>query len=74
VMIGPLPPKDSSDGHGEAVPERWTSRMPARYRCTPPTITLPDGADVLLGQGQARCPVPFLELKAGRTNEIRNTV
>jgi len=65
-----LPPLISSDGHLEVRPERWTSRMPARYReRAPRTITLPDGGDALLVEGQAPYPAPFLDLRAGRTNE-----
>src|SRR5262245_39410857 len=65
-----LPPLVSSDGHLEVRPERWTSRMPARFRhLAPRTITLPDGGDALLVEGQEPRPVPFLDLRAGRTNE-----
>src|SRR5262250_2681102 len=66
----PLPPLISSDGHLEVVPERWTPRMPVRYRDQAPrTIKLPDGGDAILVEGQAPYPVPFLDLRAGRTNE-----
>ncbi len=65
-----LPPLLSSDGHLEVRPERWTGRMPPRYRAAAPrTITLPDGGDALLVEGEAPRPVPFLDLRAGRTNE-----
>ena len=65
-----LPPLISSDGHLEVRPERWTPRMPARYRDKAPrTIKLPDGGDALLVEGQAPYPAPFLDLRAGRTNE-----
>jgi predicted TIM-barrel fold metal-dependent hydrolase len=65
-----LPPLLSSDGHLEVRPERWTPRMPARHRDRAPrTITLPDGGDAILVEGQAPYPVPFLDLRAGRTNE-----
>jgi predicted TIM-barrel fold metal-dependent hydrolase len=65
-----LPPLLSSDGHLEVRPERWTGRMPAQYRDTAPrTIKLPDGGDAILIEGQAPYPVPFLDLRAGRTNE-----
>jgi predicted TIM-barrel fold metal-dependent hydrolase len=65
-----LPPLISSDGHLEVLPERWTVRMPARYRDKAPrTITMPDGGDALLVEGQEPRPVPFLDLRAGRTNE-----
>ena len=35
----------------------------------PRTIKLPDGGDALLVEGQPPYPVPFLDLRAGRTNE-----
>ena len=39
-------PMLSSDGHLEALPERWSGRMPAKYRSLAPhTTTLPDGSD-----------------------------
>src|SRR3989442_8599834 len=65
-----LPPLISSDGHLEVLPERWTPRIPARYRDKAPrTIRLPDGGDALLVEGQEPRPVPFIDLRAGRTNE-----
>ena len=65
-----LLPLISSDGHLEVVPERWTPRMPARLRDRAPrTIKLPDGGDAILVEGQKPYPVPFLDLRAGRTNE-----
>ena len=65
-----LPPLLSSDGHLEVRPERWTPRMPASLRDKAPrTIKLPDGGDALLVEGQPPYPVPFLDLRAGRTNE-----
>ncbi len=65
-----LPPLVSSDGHLEVLPERWTARMPARLRDKAPrTIKLPDGGDALLVEGQEPRPVPFVDLRAGRTNE-----
>ena len=65
-----LPPLISSDGHLEVRPERWTPRMPARHReHAPRTIKLPDGGDAILVEGQAPYPAPFLDLRAGRTNE-----
>ena len=65
-----LPPLVSSDGHLEVVPERWTGRMPAAFRDKAPrTIKLPDGGDALLVEGQPPYPAPFLDLRAGRTNE-----
>jgi predicted TIM-barrel fold metal-dependent hydrolase len=68
--MSPLPPLLSSDGHLEVPPERWTPRMPARYRDKAPrTIRLPDGGDALLVEGQEPRPVPFIDLRAGRTSE-----
>ena len=65
-----LPPLISSDGHLEVRPERWTPRMPARLReLAPRTVTLPEGGDAFLVPGQPPRPVPFLDLRAGRTNE-----
>ena len=70
MTVAALPPLISSDGHLEVVPERWTGRMPARLRAKAPrTIKLPDGGDAILVEGQKPYPVPFLDLRAGRTNE-----
>jgi len=44
--------------------------MPAKYReHAPRTIKLPDGGDAILVEGQKPYPAPFLDLRAGRTNE-----
>src|SRR2546425_2373685 len=65
-----LPPLLSSDGHLEVRPERWSPRMPAKYRDrAPKTIKLEDGGDALVVEGQPPYPAPFLDLRAGRTNE-----
>src|SRR2546425_6883373 len=65
-----LPPLLSSDGHLEVRPERWSPRMPAKYRDrAPKTIKLADGGDALVVEGQPPYPAPFLDLRAGRTNE-----
>ena len=65
-----VPPLISSDGHLEVRPERWSTRMPAKYRDQAPrTIKLPDGGDAILVEGQPPYPAPFLDLRAGRTNE-----
>src|SRR5262249_26414796 len=65
-----LPPLTSSDGHLEVRPERWTPRMPAKLRDRAPrTIKLPDGGDAIVVEGQPPYPAPFLDLRAGRTNE-----
>src|SRR5262249_16274323 len=65
-----VPPLISSDGHLEVRPERWSPRMPAKYRDQAPrTIKLPDGGDAILVEGQPPYPAPFLDLRAGRPNE-----
>lgn len=65
-----LPSLISSDGHLEVLPERWTPRIPPRYRDKAPrTIRLPDGGDALLVPGQEPRPVNFIDLRAGRSNE-----
>jgi hypothetical protein len=70
VAMSALPPLLSSDGHLEVRPERWSSRMPASLReRAPRTIKLPDGGDAIFIEGQPPYPVPFLDLRAGRTNE-----
>ena len=70
MAVPALPPLLSSDGHLEVRPERWTPRMPAALReKAPRTIKLPDGGDALLVEGQPPYPAPFLDLRAGRTNE-----
>jgi len=44
--------------------------MPAKLReKAPRTIKLPDGGDAILVEGQPPYPAPFLDLRAGRTNE-----
>ncbi len=44
--------------------------MPAALREKGPrTIKLPDGGDALFIEGQPPYPAPFLDLRAGRTNE-----
>ena len=43
----------SSDGHLEVRPERWTHRVPAKYRDRAPrSVQLPDGGDAILIEGQ----------------------
>jgi predicted TIM-barrel fold metal-dependent hydrolase len=57
----------SSDGHLEVPPERWTGRVPAKYRDRAPrTVHLPDGGDALLIEGQPLLEANFLDLRAGR--------
>jgi hypothetical protein len=70
MTLSGLPPLISSDGHLEVRPERWTPHMPATLReKAPRTIKLPDGGDAILVEGQPPYPAPFLDLRAGRTNE-----
>ena len=57
----------SSDGHLEVPPERWSGRVPAKYRDRAPrTVHLPDGGDALLIEGQPLLEANFLDLRAGR--------
>ncbi len=57
----------SSDGHLEVRPERWTHRVPAKYRDRAPrTVQLPDGGDAVLIEGQPLLEANFLDLRAGR--------
>ena len=70
MVASALPPLISSDGHLEVRPERWTPRMPANLRDQAPrTIKLPDGGDAIFIDGQPPYPAPFLDLRAGRSNE-----
>ena len=57
----------SSDGHLEVPPERWVHRVPEKYRDRAPrSITLPNGGDALLIEGQPLREANFLDLRAGR--------
>jgi len=57
----------SSDGHLEVRPERWTHRVPAKYRDRAPrSVQLPDGSDGVLIEGQPLQEANFLDLRAGR--------
>jgi predicted TIM-barrel fold metal-dependent hydrolase len=57
----------SSDGHLEVPPERWSGRVPAKYRDRAPhTVHLPDGGDALMIEGQPLLEANFLDLRAGR--------
>ena len=65
-----LPPLMSSDGHLEVRPERWSGRVPKKFaEVIPRTVKMPDGGDAILVPGQPPYPAPFLDLRAGRTNE-----
>jgi predicted TIM-barrel fold metal-dependent hydrolase len=60
----------SSDGHLEVLPERWTGRMPAKYRdLAPRTTTLPDGSDAIVVAGAAPLKVNYIDLRGGRKAE-----
>jgi predicted TIM-barrel fold metal-dependent hydrolase len=60
-------PMLSSDGHLEVLPERWTSRMPAKYReLAPHTTTLPDGSDAIAMEGAGPFKVNYIDLRGGR--------
>src|SRR5258707_1110293 len=57
----------SSDGHLEVPPERWSHRVPEKYRDRAPrTVALPDGGDAQPIDGQALLEANFLDLRAGR--------
>ena len=47
----------SSDGHLEVRPERWTHRVPPKYRDRAPrSVQLPDGGDAILDAAHSlRC-------------------
>ena len=60
----------SSDTHLEVLPERWTGRVPAKYReKMPRTVPHPDGGDALQIEGAPLFQVAYLDLRAGRTAE-----
>src|SRR6266852_1882781 len=57
----------SSDTHLEVLPERWTGRVPARYRDQMPrTVTHPDGGDAIQIEGAPLFQAAYLDLRAGR--------
>ena len=57
----------SSDGHLEVPPERWSHRVPEKYRDRAPrTVDLPDGGDAQMIEGQPLLEANFLDLRAGR--------
>ena len=59
----------SADGHLEVPPERWTHRIPEKYRDRAPhTIHLPDGGDALMIEGQPLLEANFLDLRAGHAS------
>src|SRR5262249_19655867 len=70
VMMAKTYPMLSSDGHLEVLPERWTSRMPAKYRALAPhTTTLPDGSDAIVMEGSGPFRVNYIDLRGGRKAE-----
>ncbi|MDH4260935.1 MAG: amidohydrolase [Gammaproteobacteria bacterium] len=63
-------PMLSSDGHLEVLPERWTGRMPAKYReLAPRTTTLADGSDAIVMTGSTPFKVNYIDLRGGRKAE-----
>ena len=57
----------SADGHLEVLPERWTNRVPQKYRDRAPrTVQLPDGGDAQFIEGRPLQEAFFLDLRAGR--------
>src|SRR5438874_11229227 len=57
----------SADGHLEVPPERWSQRVPEKYRDrAPKTVHLPDGGDAQMIEGQPLLEANFLDLRAGR--------
>lgn len=66
-MVGNNYPMLSSDGHLEVLPERWTGRMPAKYRpLAPRTTILPDGSDAIVMAGTAPVKVNYIDLRGGK--------
>src|SRR5262249_43713844 len=57
----------SADGHLEVPPERWSHRVPEKFRDRAPrTLKLPDGGDAQMIEGQPLLEANFLDLRAGR--------
>jgi predicted TIM-barrel fold metal-dependent hydrolase len=70
MMVANAYPMLSSDGHLEVLPERWSGRMPAKYRSLAPhTTTLPDGSDAIAMEGAAPFKVNYIDLRGGRKAE-----
>jgi hypothetical protein len=64
VMMAKTYPMLSSDGHLEVLPERWTNRMPAKYReLAPHTTTLPDGSDAIVMEGSGPFKVNYIDFQ-----------
>src|SRR5918992_3604726 len=67
VIMAKAYPRLSSDGHLEVLRERWTGRMPAKYRALAPyTTTLPDGSDAIVMEGAGPVKVNYIDLRGGR--------
>jgi hypothetical protein len=67
VIMAKTYPMLSSDGHLEVLPERWTNRMPAKYReLAPRTTTLADGSDAIVMEGAGPFKVNYIDLRGGR--------
>ena len=57
----------SADGHLEVLPERWTDRVPQKYRDRAPrTVELPNGGQAQMIEGRPLQEAFFLDLRAGR--------
>ena len=57
----------SSDGHLEVPPERWSHRVPEKWRDRAPrSIDLPEGGDAIIIEGRPLLEANFLDLRAGR--------
>ena len=60
-------PMLSSDGHLEVLPERWTGRMPSKYKgIAPTTTTLPDGSDAIVMGNAGPFKLNYVDLRGGR--------
>lgn len=56
----------SGDSHLEVVPERWTPRVPKKYRARAPrTVKMADGGDALLVENAPLLEAMFADLRAG---------
>lgn len=60
----------SSDTHLEVLPERWSGRVPEKYRDKMPrTVPHPNGGDAIYVEGAPLFQVAYLDLRGGRTAE-----
>ena len=61
----------SADGHPEVPPERWTHRVPSKFRHRAPhSIHLADGGNALMIEGQPLLDANFLDLRAWVGNAV----